>query len=727
MGLSSSKRSSIEQRLAIQYADQESILAAIAANNKQQRKLLLKQVRRRQVAERYNSADLFYPDASPTSPVRMPTAHQIDPRLSNPGCCTRPNGTKHRLTPARGYKIRASSYLPPYLPDEPLQPPPTPPPPPPVTQHRPQANLQTKLYQTSQLQHFRPTSSHFDMSSLIPAYCQRGLAFTEEERESYDLLGLLPAAYQDLDLQIKAVVNFLDQYCPDELSKYIYLRHLKDFNERLFYAAVGKHVQKLMPFVYTPTVGLACQKFSHIFMRPRGLFIRINDLGRVASLLSNWPERDVRAIVVTDGERILGLGDLGANGMGISIGKLSLYTALAGIPPRNVLPICIDVGTNNQSNLDDPLYIGLRHKRVAGSKYQQLIDEFMKAVVDRWGRSCLIQFEDFANWSAFSLLQRYRDHYCTFNDDIQGTAAVCLSGLISATKLTNKRLSDCTFLFYGAGEANIGTANLLVMALRDEGVATDQEAKRRIFLVDSKGLVVQSRTDLTEHKLHLANDGPQLTNLGEIIDFVRPAAIIGACAQGGAFNESICSKMAEINKQPIIFALSNPTSKAECTAEQAYRWTKGTCVYASGSPFDPVVYEGKTYITGQGNNVYIFPGVGLAAIAAHVHSIPEETFLVAAKALSDLVTSEDNAVGLVYPRLDRAVEVTLRLAVRVSEYFYAERLATYLPEPENKMQFFKSIQYDPHYPKSIQPEEREALTQLSLNRQTKKAASTCDG
>lgn len=723
MGSTASKRNAIEQRLALQYADQESILAAVAAKNKQQRKLLLKQVRRRQVAERYNSADLFYPEASPTRSVRTPTAQVIDPMLSNTGCCNRPpSSTHHRLPPAHAYKIRGSSCLPPYLAEE--QPP---------GQHlQPPANSNRYYYFQNQAQQQqvptlaspRQSSAHIDMSSLVPSYCQRGLAFTEDERQRYDLLGVLPAAHQDQELQIKAVLNFIDQHCSDELSKYIYLRHLKDYNERLFYAAIGKHVQKLMPIVYTPTVGLGCQKFSHIFMRPRGLYVRINDLGRVASLLANWPERDVRAIVVTDGERILGLGDLGANGMGISIGKLSLYTALAGIPPRNVLPVCIDVGTNNQSNLDDPFYIGLRHKRIGGSQYQQLVDEFMKAVVDRWGRSCLIQFEDFANWSAFNLLQRYRDHYCTFNDDIQGTAAVCLSGLISAAKLTGQRLSDCTFLFYGAGEANIGTANLLLMALRDEGVATEAEAKRHIYLVDSKGLVVRSRTDLSEHKLHLANEGPELKDLEQIIDHVRPSAIIGACAQGGAFNESICSKMSQINKRPIIFALSNPTSKAECTAEQAYRWTKGTCVYASGSPFEPVVYEGKTYITGQGNNVYIFPGVGLAAIAAHVHSIPEETFLIAAKALSDLVTSEDNAVGLIYPKLDRAVEVTLRLAARVSEYFYAERLATYLPEPENKVDFFKSIQYNPHYPKHIQPEEHEALTQLSLDRQTKKAVSS---
>lgn len=527
-----------------------------------------------------------------------------------------------------------------------------------------------------------------------PRY-QQGLAYTHEQRKQHGLIGLLPPAIQDQDTQVKAVINFID-HCKDELSKYIYLRHLKDYNERLFYRTLTKNVEKLMPLVYTPTVGLGCQKFSEIYMRPRGLFISINESGIVDTVLANWNERDVRVIVVTDGERILGLGDLGANGMGISIGKLSLYTALAGIPPQNVLPVTIDVGTNNEQLLQDPFYIGLRQNRIRGDRYEALIDEFMKAVVERWGRSCLIQFEDFGNSTAFNLLKRYRDHYCTFNDDIQGTASVCLSGLISAAKLTGKRLRDCSFLFYGAGEANLGTANLLVMAMVEEG-AKREEALKSIWLIDSKGLVVKSRKDLSSHKITYAQDGPEIKDLDEIVTRVKPAAIIGASAQGGAFNESICRKMAEYNERPIIFALSNPTSKAECTADQAYRWTDGRCVFASGSPFEPVEYKGKTYITGQGNNAYIFPGVGLAAIAAHVHTIPEETFLVSARALSDQLTSSDTSVGLVYPKLSKIREVTLSVAMRVLEYFYAERLATYRPEPADKLSFLRGLQYDGVY------------------------------
>lgn len=563
------------------------------------------------------------------------------------------------------------------------------------------------------------TSSSFYNQLYYQAKIQKGLAYSDEERKTLNLQGLLPAAKQDLDLQIKGVVNFINN-CQDELSKYIYLRNLKDFNERLFYSTLVQNVELLMPLVYTPTVGLACQRFSEIYLRPRGMFLTINDLNKLSQILNNWPEKDVRVIVVTDGERILGLGDLGANGMGISIGKLSLYTALAGIPPQNVLPITIDVGTNNEKNLNDPFYIGLRHKRIRGEKYDLLLEEFMRCVVERWGRSCLIQFEDFANSTAFNLLKRYRDKYCTFNDDIQGTASVCLSGLISAnSKLLNKRLSESSYLFYGAGEANLGTANLLIMAMMEEegDRITLEEARSKIWLVDSKGLIVSSREDLSEHKRAYAQnvtdkDQSSLSELIDIINYTKPSAIIGASAQGGAFNEEVCKRMAQINDMPIIFALSNPTSKAECTAEQAYNWTQGKCVFASGSPFEPVEYNGKTYVTGQGNNAYIFPAVGLAAIAAHVHTIPEDTFLVAAKALSDQLSEHDISIGLVYPKLNRIRDVTLKVATRVLEHFYTERLATYRPEPDDKLNFLRSIQYDCRY-EAIEPIS-SSLGQMSL-------------
>ncbi|KAG9509499.1 NADP-dependent malic enzyme, mitochondrial, partial [Fragariocoptes setiger] len=539
----------------------------------------------------------------------------------------------------------------------------------------------------------------------------KGLAYTREERSKLGILGLLPAAEQSQDRQVEAVMNFIENSGSDDLNKYIYLRNLKDYNERLFYKTVTQNVEKLMPIVYTPVVGLACHKFSQIFTRPRGLFITINDIDNIPEILSNWHEPDVKVIVVTDGERILGLGDLGANGMGIPIGKLSLYTALAGIPPSTVLPVHIDVGTNNEEFLNDPFYIGLRQRRVRGDKYLELLDKFVQAVTQRFGRSCLIQFEDFGNSTAFDILLRYQKQYCVFNDDIQGTASVCLSGLISAAKLTNTRITESIYLFYGAGEANIGTANLIVMAMTEQGLKPE-EARKKIWMVDSKGLIVKNRSGapVTGHKQAFAQDAPEIKDLEAIVEFVKPTALIGASAQGGSFTEKICEKMSSFNERPIIFALSNPTSKAECTAEQAYKWTNGKCVFASGSPFDPVTFGGRTYITGQGNNAYIFPGVGLAVIAAQVYTIPEETFLVSAKALSDQVTEHDFSIGLVYPRLSRVRDVTNKVAARVLEYLYAERLANYRPEPSDKLAYLKSLQYDPDYD-SISP----SLTKLSLD------------
>lgn len=536
-----------------------------------------------------------------------------------------------------------------------------------------------------------------------PQLTRSHLALGEQRRHQLNMTGLLPNSEQNSDLLVKWVLHCLDKLCANSgLVKYQFLRNLKDNNEDLFYMTLMQNVEILMPIVYTPVVGEACQNYSSLYDKQRGLFIGLKDSGSIERVLENCCQKDVRVIVVTDGERILGLGDLGANGMGICIGKLSLYTALAGVPPRNVLPVTLDTGTNNEQLLADPFYIGSRERRTRSSKYDELIDEFMRSVVNRWGRSCLIQFEDFGNANAFRLLQRYQPAYCTFNDDIQGTASVCLAGLLSASKMVNRPLLESRFLFYGAGEANLGTAKLLAMAMCEQG-ARLEEAKSRIWLVDSKGLVVSSRTDLSEHKRVYAQDiekdiqklDKSLEKLEDIVDFVKPSAIIGASAQGGAFNEHVCRSMAKANERPIIFALSNPTSKAECTAQQAYEWTQGKCVFASGSPFEPVDYDGKRHVTGQGNNAYIFPAVGLAAIAAHMHMIPEESFLVAAQALSELLSRADVAVGLVYPPLGRLRECTLKVAARLLEFFYSERLATFRPEPSDKLSFLRSLQYAP--------------------------------
>ncbi|XP_032415076.1 NADP-dependent malic enzyme isoform X2 [Xiphophorus hellerii] len=439
------------------------------------------------------------------------------------------------------------------------------------------------------------------------------------------------------------------------------------------------------------------QELLPAFIPLRGLFITVHDRGHIASILQNWPEKDIKAVCVTDGERILGLGDLGCHGMGIPVGKLALYTACGGMPPQQCLPVTLDVGTDNEALLKDPLYIGLRHKRVRGQAYDDLIDEFMKAVSDRYGMDCLIQFEDFANINAFRLLSKYRNKYCTFNDDIQGTAAVAVAGLLAALRVTRSKMSNHTIVFQGAGEAAMGIAELISMAMEKEGLGKEESLKK-IWMVDSKGLIVKGRDNLTHEKERFAHDHPQMRNLEDVVRDLKPTAIIGAAAVAGAFSERIIRDMASFNERPIIFALSNPTSKAECTAEQCYTFTEGRGIFASGSPFDAVTLpDGRTFYPGQGNNAYIFPGVGLGVTACALRHITEDVFLTAAEALADQVTDKDLAEGRLYPPLSSIREVSLKLAAKIMDYAYHHKMATLRPEPSDKEAHVRSICYSTDY------------------------------
>lgn len=531
----------------------------------------------------------------------------------------------------------------------------------------------------------------------------KGQAFTLRERQLMGIHGLLPPVIITQETQLERVItNFRKR--PTDVDRYVYLMALYDRNERLFYRSLCEHVEEMMPVVYTPTVGKACQEYGLIYRRPRGLFLSINDKGHLYEMICNWPERNVKAIVVTDGERILGLGDLGVNGMGIPVGKLSLYTALGGIPPSQTLPVILDVGTNNKTLLDDPLYIGRRKARVTGPKYDEFIDEFCEAIVRRFGQETLIQFEDFANHNAFRFLEKYRNKYCMFNDDIQGTAAVAAAGVFAALRITGKKLSENVFVMQGAGEANIGIANLLSLAMVAEGTSLEA-ARGKIWMVDSKGLIVNNRPKggVTGHKKDFAKDHKPIDTLEQVVKDIKPTALIGAAAVPGAFTETILRDMGKFNDRPIIMALSNPTSMAECTAEEAYRATEGRCVFASGSPFDPVTYNGKTFYPGQGNNAYIFPGVALGVIAFQVRHIPESIFLKAAQTCAGLVTDENLAEGRVYPPLSEIQSISLKIATELGDYVYKEDLASHYPEPQDKEAFILHGMYSTAY-ESFEPE-----------------------
>ncbi len=521
----------------------------------------------------------------------------------------------------------------------------------------------------------------------------KGTAFTESERVALGLKGLLPPHVFTLEEQVGRVLENYRRKQSD-LERYIYLVSLQDRNETLFYRVLTEYLEAMMPIVYTPTVGQACQQFGRLFRRTRGLYVSYADRGNVAASLRNWPQKEVRVIVMTDGERILGLGDQGAGGMGIPVGKLSLYTACSGIPPATCLPVMLDVGTDNEALLADPLYMGLRQRRVRGDGFVALVSEFITAAQEIWPK-VLIQFEDFANTTAFHLLKHWRDKACTFNDDIQGTAAVALAGVFSALRLTKKSLRDQKILFLGAGEAGVGIGDLIVSALVDDGMGLE-DARRRGWFVDSQGLVVRSRANLAEHKLRYAHDFQQVPDYLGAVRALKPTAIIGVSTIAKSFDQPVVETMARLNERPIIFALSNPTSKSECTAEEAYTWSKGKAIFASGSPFPPFRYEDKTIVPGQGNNSYIFPGVGLGVVASEAKHVTDRMFAQAAKALTQQTSEADLSMGRIYPSLSRIREVSVAIGAAVATVAFEDGLAG-VAKPDDVLKFVQSKMWTPRY------------------------------
>ena len=499
------------------------------------------------------------------------------------------------------------------------------------------------------------------------ALLNKGTAFTDQERDEFGLRGLLPPRVCTMDEQLSRVWENYSRANTD-LERYMDLAALMDRNETLFYRLLADHLEELMPIVYTPTVGQACKEFGHIFRRGRGLYITAADRNRIDDILANWPMPDVGAIVITDGQRILGLGDLGANGMGIPIGKLSLYVAAAGIDPAQTLPVCIDVGTDNEGLLNDPLYLGVRQRRLRGPEYDELIQSFMEAVERRYP-DALVQFEDFGTENAFRLLHLHRDRFRCFNDDIQGTAAVVTAGVLAAMDRLGSRLADQRFVLAGAGESATGIASLLCCAMADQGIS-EADALSRFWFVDSQGLVYDGRGPLAPHKQRFAQSAQAAeklrarggTHLAAVVRNVSPTILIGASGQPGLFDRDVIESIAHGTPTPVVFALSNPTSKSECTPEQVYEWTKGQALVVTGSPFNPVFHDGAEHRIGQANNAFIFPGLGLGVLASGARHVPDRLFLAAARTLAELAPGD-----ALYPPVSRMRDVAVSVAVAVAE------------------------------------------------------------
>jgi malate dehydrogenase (oxaloacetate-decarboxylating)(NADP+) len=521
----------------------------------------------------------------------------------------------------------------------------------------------------------------------------KSTAFTEAERQALGLVGLVPDVTETQDLQLQRVNLQLAQK-PTDLERYIYLMNLLDHNETLFYRTLMSDPARFLPIVYDPTIGEACLKFGHIYRQARGMYLSIMRRGEVRDVLKNWPEKDVRFICVTDAGRILGLGDLGANGMGIPIGKLQLYTACAGVAPQYLLPMYLDAGTNNEQYLHDPLYLGMRKARPSTEELYSFVDEFVQAVQEVFPKCC-IHFEDWTGVDAVHLLQRYRDKYCVYNDDVQGTAGIVLAGMINAAKIKGKRLSDEKYLFLGAGSAGIGLADLLCAAITMEGLSL-KEAQARVYMFDVNGLLEDTRKDLVDFQKPYAHKHAPTRDFVAAIDSIKPTTIIGVSTVGGTFTQNVIEAMSRINERPVVLALSNPTEHAECTPEQAYSWSKGKAIYAAGVQFPAVHYDGQTFLPGQANNFYIFPAIGMAIFATEATRVTDEMFIEAARAVADQVPSDLLKQGLLYPLQSNILETEIQTAARVAKLVFEAGLAR-VKRPTDFVAFIREHVYKPEY------------------------------
>ncbi len=554
-----------------------------------------------------------------------------------------------------------------------------------------------KAAQKKSTQDFGSVISKHGIDLLHDPVLNKSTGFTEAERQALGLVGLVPDVTEREDLQLRRVMRQLGHKNTD-LDRYIYLVNLLDHNETLFYRTIMSDPARFLPIVYDPTIGEACLKFGHIFRGPRGMYLPITRRGHVKEVLRNWPVKDVRFICVTNGGRILGLGDLGANGMGIPIGKLQLYTAAAGVPPEVLLPMYLDAGTNNEQYLHDPLYLGLRRTRPSSDELYSFVDEFVEAVREVFPKCC-IHFEDWTGVDAIHLLKRYRNEYTVYNDDVQGTAGITLAGMINAAKIKGTRLKDEKYLFLGAGSAGIGLANLLCSALVAQGMTLD-EARSRVYMFDINGLLESTRADLFDFQLPYAHEHTSTKDFVKAIQSIRPTTIIGVSTVGGAFTKSVVETMALINKRPVILALSNPTDRAECTPEQAYTWSKGRAIYAAGVQFQPVHLDGKTFLPGQANNFYIFPAIGMAIYATQAKRVTDEMFIEAAAAVADQVVDALLEQGLLYPLQSDILETEIKTASRVAKLVFDSGLAR-ADRPSDMEAFIRSHVYKPEYKQLI--------------------------